>query len=308
MEKLTLKNNVKKIYDYQNNQSEKDDWLDGFEAVQLILTNKTKVDTQLEVLNQLMVTKNLSLTEVLAESEEKGGWSTKRIRLTDFVPPETFLDLVSNGNLFQDLVAKRHGSQTHRIQWFIIRKELGNKKALALFKEAGNPGWNNDSKYMWDYIVDITGGMGEFDFRQPEKLEAYLNETFTTDSAEENVIQEQNKMHNNNHSQLKTDFFNRHPSKSNFTSTMLEEEEQCNAMLKNPSNIKLQRKRLEIAPKMKDEKVVNETTINKLYLKIEWTGWIHPLDSNNPEEAQTFLVPTVARILEERHQQGCIIL
>lgn len=308
MEKLELKNNVKKIYNYQNNQSKKDNLLDQFEAVQLILTNKTKVDTQLKKLNQSMLDNKLSLTKALAKSEKNAGWRTDRIRLTDFVPAGIFLNLVQEGNLFEDLVAKRHGSQTHRIQWFIIRKELGNTEALALFKEAGNPAWMQNSKYMWDYIVDRTGSRDQFDFRQPENLEAYLNEAFTTGSEEENLLQEQNKMYSNNHSQLKTDFFNRHPSKDDFTSTMLEKEELCNAMLENPSNIKLQGQRLEIAPQMKDEKVVNETTIDKLYLKIEWTGWIHPLDCNKPEEAKTFLVPTVAKILDEKSEGGCIIL
>ncbi|QLQ05135.1 MAG: hypothetical protein HZY76_02835 [Anaerolineae bacterium] len=132
-----------------------------------------------------MVQQGIDLSAALA-TFEAGTWATARPTMIGFVSAAQFEEVVAKGQIFEDLVASAHGVQTHRIQWFCIKREESlnpgwlSHTVISLFKDAIAPRWRQagliSHKNMWDFIVDNTGDTDAFDFTKPENLEAYLSE------------------------------------------------------------------------------------------------------------------------------------
>lgn len=176
---------VKAAYDYPNRPQGEQSWLDDYAEIQAFLADRPRIKPHLQALANRMVERDIDLSAALA-TFEAGTWAAARPTMIGFVSAAQFEDVVAKGQIFEDLVASAHGVQTHRIQWFCIKREDSlnqgwlNHTVISLFKDAVAPRWRQADliahKNMWDFIVDNTGNTDAFDFTKPENLEAYLSE------------------------------------------------------------------------------------------------------------------------------------
>ena len=179
-----LYQDLKALYDYDSIPLERagdKTWLDDFIHIQNVLSDKTKVETHLQLLNDTMTRENLSLTAALSKFEKVSGFSPLQPLLIGFVPAPVFRGIVRGKQTFQDLVAKPHGVQTHRLQWYIINQEVAQggfrHTGVNLYAETADPRWiGSNGKDMWQNMVDNfnTQAINDFDFTSPDKLEAFL--------------------------------------------------------------------------------------------------------------------------------------
>ncbi len=176
---------VKVAYDYPNRPQDEQSWLDDYAEIQAFLADRQRIKPHLQALADRMVQRDIDLSAALA-TFEAGTWAAARPTMIGFVSAAQFENVVAKGQIFEDLVASAHGVQTHRIQWFCIKREESlnqgwlNHTVISLFKDAVAPRWRQAGgiahKNMWDFIVDTTGDTDAFDFTKPENLEAYVSE------------------------------------------------------------------------------------------------------------------------------------
>ncbi len=176
---------VKAQYGYGGRPQDEQFWLDDYAEIQALLADKERIKPHLQALADRMVERDIDLSAALA-TFEAGTWAAARPTMIGFVPADQFEAVVAKGQIFEDLVASAHGVQTHRIQWFCIKREDSlnqgwlNHSVINLFKDAVAPRWRQAGliaqKNIWDFIVDNTGDTDAFDFTKPENLEAYLSE------------------------------------------------------------------------------------------------------------------------------------
>ena len=278
-------------------------WLPRFTAIQQTLSNKVTVDTQLTNLATYMLEHGVGVSEALAD-HEKGVWTGSRPILTDFVPAEVFRNVVRKGQMFEDLVGKSHGIQTHRIQWYIVGSVTTPEQAHALYQEALNPRWTANGRTMWDLTVDETGAQAQ-DFTQPDRLETYLVQA--ADLLEQaNPVKQlgaQIKAMNERQPASKAVMHRRYPKARKFTAAMKTAIAQHRSLIEQAqaSNSGLERTALraqamEVVKPIEGVLITNTTKVEGVKKTITWTGWI-PLQGSQAQDAEVelpYLVPSVA--------------
>jgi Family of unknown function (DUF5636) len=167
-------------------KNKKSEWIPKYKTIQEKLSDIDFCKPHLDEINNFLLGNlQLSLSDALGQLEiNSKKWSKSRPLLLGFVESKDFEDIVRRGQLFEDWVAKVHGSQTHRIQWYIIGKIYPNE-VNQLYTGSVDPDWQNRiSQNMWDLVVDELPSTKNHDkdFTCPEVLEAYLNKTYSNDN------------------------------------------------------------------------------------------------------------------------------
>ena len=151
---------------------EKQSYLADFKKIQALLKDEGKSH---DILNDSLL-QDGGWEQQLGAFEGTTGFSAARPTLINFVPPQFFLKMVGRKQSFEDLLDASHGVHTHRIQWYLIAKDILNggyqHTVLELYQEAGNEFWENNKKYMWDEIVDRGDSQQGFAF--PEVFAGHL--------------------------------------------------------------------------------------------------------------------------------------
>jgi Family of unknown function (DUF5636) len=168
-------------------KNKKSDWIPKYKTIQEKLSDINFCKPHLDTINDfLLANPKLSLSNALAQLEiDSKKWSKSRPLLLGFVESKNFEDIVRRGQLFEDWVSKLHGSQTHRIQWYIIGKVYPNE-VNQLYTGSVDPDWRSKTyQNMWDLVVDELQSKKNHDndFTCPEVLEAYLNKTYSNDNS-----------------------------------------------------------------------------------------------------------------------------
>lgn len=121
------------------------------------------------------------LTRELGEREKAYGFNLLpggKVKVYyDVLPADVFLRENAEAMHWKDLIDPRHGEFTHRIQWYLVMREIqprvGTTKMFAMIN--GIPG-------LWDYLFDraplgsgrTPAAVDANDFRSPEHFNDYL--------------------------------------------------------------------------------------------------------------------------------------
>lgn len=126
-----------------------------------------------ELDRQLLEVPRRTLSQFLRQFEGGG----RPAKLVEAVPPPAFGSLVAEGIRFEDWVGDTHGTQSHRIQWYLVRKRFGEVEAEMLYRESTHPVWRLDElagTSIWDLVADSSHRNDEHDFTSAEGLQTYL--------------------------------------------------------------------------------------------------------------------------------------
>lgn len=268
----------------------KDAWLVRFSTAQRILNDIGMVDDSLSRLAGRMLENDQNLQQAL-ETTLEAQWGKQNTVLTGFVPTSTFLNLLQNGQLFRDYVNKLHGVHTHQIQWYILQDNLGSDEAIALFREAGNPRWKTEGKFIWDRVVDSfnKGVMDPLfngqDFTVPDNLEKYINDKF--DQRPDPVEPVVDDVHDAHETQRDTRsvYRDRAPGEWRYTSVMKD----AKRIYLDPGSDNIAKS--QALASIENEVITNITREEGEIKIMEWTGWIKAED-NAPGP---FFIPTVGK-------------
>lgn len=152
--------------------------LDRYFEVQRFLADISRTKPLLDDLDrQLLAQPRTTLSQYLRLLE--GG--APPARLVEAVPAPAFANLVAEGVRFEDWVGDgTHGTQSHRIQWYLIRAEFDGE-AEELYRESTNAIWRLDETAgtsIWDLVVDSSHRNDDHDFTSAEGLQAYLADVY----------------------------------------------------------------------------------------------------------------------------------
>jgi hypothetical protein len=288
---------------YEGSPLLNDPWFAKFQLVQRILRDRSRVDEHLRTLADYMRRNRESLSETLRGFE--GGRNPGSLpQLTDFVPADAFADLVSKGEIFEDLVNPRHGMQTHRLQWFIVAQEMGDNWAKDVYRESVNPRWRvtlaGDEKNMWDFIVDQLGVPPGDDFTMPSNLETYLTEPRSIFKRLRPVTQDVIEGHGQIREE-KADLRRRYPSEDQYTASMktivkrlgLFDRDQPHGPT---AQARRRNQKRAVVAEIELERIQLTTNVGGVVRTITWTGWIAREYSQQQPNDFPRLIPTVAYV------------
>ena len=140
-------------------------------------------------------TKAQALYDILRESEILHKFEpTKVYYITGVIKSaEAFYKLMKDKTAFLDpFVTKNHGAETHRIQWWIIGRDMadkakiyGAKVASEVYQAAADPrGQGKGTSNVWYNALDADQGKCN-SARAPESLKEYINAKFPNIAAAE---------------------------------------------------------------------------------------------------------------------------
>jgi len=161
-------------------------YLEDFKKIQALLHNVPKVSEYLRALSTPEARGNVDASL----SREEGAWAaSKPILLANTA---AFTTVLNKGQMFVDTVAPAHGVHAHRLQWYVIARDIAkeggyNHSAVELFRESSRVWWRQytDPKfntpvtkgyYMWEQILDRTGDMETTAFTTPDNLTKFIVE------------------------------------------------------------------------------------------------------------------------------------
>lgn len=148
-------------------------FLSRYFEVQRFLADIGRTKPLLDELDRQLLAQPRTTLSQLLRLTEGGGPPAK---LVEAVPPPAFASLVAEGVRFEDWVGDTHGTQSHRIQWYLIRAEFDGESD-ELYRESTNPIWRLDENAgtsIWDLVVDSSHHNDEHDFTSAEGLQTYL--------------------------------------------------------------------------------------------------------------------------------------
>lgn len=279
--------------------------LADFQAVIDILGNQAVVAKHLTRLGKQIRSKRTSLAAVLAETEV-GAFAVARPILIDFADAAAFAAVTGRGQAFEDLVGPlRHGVHTHRIQWYVVRGELGADAALGLYREALDPRWQLGDKMMWDLIVDA---LDAGDYTQPEVFLKYLMGLEKDGSGKElRALGKAVRKAEEAGEDLREHLGELLPAKldaklrragDDYTALMA----QADGTGDQPARLSLRKQAYKALEDVRHERMTTVVKDKRLTggraTSVVWTGWIHPERSKYKDTLPpgTTLVPTVVYV------------
>ena len=140
--------------------------------------------------------KGIVLHDILCETETAHGFSSQVWYLGGVLSTASFFEMMLDVHPFMDpLVNAKHGAQTHRIQWWMICKEIDKRRLITtaanaseLYKATAHKNAQvkvgaTSATTLWYKVFDnIQGGgdLGSETARCPEWLMQHIKENYTT--------------------------------------------------------------------------------------------------------------------------------
>lgn len=163
--------------------------LDSEELVKSLLSDlNQRVEKRLNEQGQEVSTCSFAMYDILREAETDNGFNRNEVKyLMGVLQADDFRQMVEDKCAFLDpFVTARHGAETHRIQWWMIIRDMANNpqayekgvSAGTLFAAAlGGSAYHNPEDNVWYHCLDALQGKCTTG-RAPESLKAYFMENY----------------------------------------------------------------------------------------------------------------------------------
>lgn len=173
----------------------------SFQRIQWILDDRETVDRLLTKLDEKIkarldhhkpgddsYTEAQALYDILRKCEDDGGFVRTEVKyVTGVLSAEKFRSMMSGPYAFLDpFVTQRHGAETHRIQWWMIAKDLkanpgeydeGARTGRLFASTADGHAFRSGEDNVWYHTLDALQGRCTT-ARAPESLKEHINSAF----------------------------------------------------------------------------------------------------------------------------------